>query len=78
VEVYVYEGHLGGFYTSDEELEHDVLYCDSCGDSDQLVATLTCKQDVKEFFGNLEDWYDKDYVAELQTKWEGFFDDNRG
>ena len=32
--MHIYESHLGGFYTSDEEISHDNLYCDSCGDSD--------------------------------------------
>ena len=31
---YVYESHLGGYYTSDELLDSDWLYCKQCGDSD--------------------------------------------
>ena len=31
---YIYESHMGGLYCSDEELDYESLYCDSCGDSD--------------------------------------------
>lgn len=32
--IYVYESHLGGYYTSDVLLDSDELYCEQCGDSD--------------------------------------------
>ena len=36
--VYVYESHLGGYYTSDELLDSDWLYCEQCGDSDWCLG----------------------------------------
>lgn len=31
---YVYESHIGGFYTSECRLEHEFLYCKKCGGVD--------------------------------------------
>ena len=44
---YLYENHMGGFYTSDERLDHSSLYCEQCGDSDWLIGSFTT---VKEFW----------------------------
>ena len=37
-EQFIYENHLGGFYTSSTEYDYDMLYCDSCGDSDTFLG----------------------------------------
>lgn len=42
---YLYDNHLGGLYTSDEELDYDCLYCDTCGDSDVLIGSFSTIQD---------------------------------
>ena len=31
---HIYESHMGGVYCSENFLDYDYLYCDSCGDSD--------------------------------------------
>lgn len=32
---YIYQNHLHGYvYITSEELDYDVLYCETCGDSD--------------------------------------------
>jgi len=36
---FVYYGHLGGLYWSDDELDYDDLDCE-CGDGDDFVGTL--------------------------------------
>lgn len=41
MEYYVYESHLGGYYATDDLLDYEDTYCDSCGDSDQLVFSGT-------------------------------------
>lgn len=41
---YVYENHLGGFYTTDEELSYDDLYCDECGDSDGIIGKIDTEE----------------------------------
>lgn len=35
---YVYESHLGGYYTSDTLLDSDQLYCEQCGDGDWCLG----------------------------------------
>lgn len=35
---YVYESHLGGYYTSDDYISSYDLYCEQCGDSDQCLG----------------------------------------
>lgn len=36
--MYFYESHMGGVYSSEEELDYEMLYCDSCGDSDREIG----------------------------------------
>ncbi len=36
--MYFYISHMGGIYTSEEELDPDFLYCETCGDSDWLIG----------------------------------------
>lgn len=42
---YLYDSHMGGLYTSDEELDYDYLYCETCGDRDMLIGSFTTIQD---------------------------------
>lgn len=36
--VYVYMSYLGGYYTSEFLESADLLYCETCGDYDELVG----------------------------------------
>lgn len=36
---YLYENHMGGFYTTTRELDYEELYCEECGDSDGIVCS---------------------------------------
>ena len=36
--MYIYESHLGGLYTSDEQIPYEDLYCEECGDSDMELG----------------------------------------
>ncbi len=51
IKLYLYEGHMGGLYISDELYSYDRLYCDSCGDSDNLITSGT-----KEYLINIIDF----------------------
>lgn len=43
--MYIYENHMGGFYSSDESLDYEDLYCAQCGDSDhELGFASTVKE----------------------------------
>lgn len=35
---YIYEGHMGNFFTTNEKWDYNQLYCDSCGDSDTFIG----------------------------------------
>jgi hypothetical protein len=54
---YLYEGHLGGIYVSDDELDYDTLYCEQCGDSDWLIGPF---ETIKDFWGLIKDDCDID------------------
>lgn len=36
--MYIYASHMGGLFTADEPLEWEVLYCETCGDSDTEIG----------------------------------------
>lgn len=44
--MYIYEGHMGGLYTSDEPLDYEDLYCEQCGDSDWLVGYADTREEA--------------------------------
>lgn len=44
--MYIYEGHLGGLYTTEEPLEYEDLYCEECGDSDTLIGYAETKEEA--------------------------------
>lgn len=53
--MYLYEGHMGGFYTSEDEIDYDDLYCEQCGDSDSLIGWFDSKEELREWF---EEFYE--------------------
>ena len=48
---YLYEGHMGGLYTSDYYIDPDELYCEQCGDSDWLLGEY---ETLNEFWDLIE------------------------
>ena len=36
--MYLYENHMGGLYSTQEEQEFEDLYCEQCGDSDWFIG----------------------------------------
>ena len=46
--MYIYESHLGSLYTSDEPIEDEKLYCETCGDSDTLVRYAETREEAWE------------------------------
>ena len=46
--MYVYEGHMGSLYISDEVLDYEDLHCDQCGDSDWLVGYADTREEAWE------------------------------
>lgn len=48
---YLYEGHMGGLYTSDYYINPDELYCEQCGGSDWLLGEY---ETLNEFWDLIE------------------------
>lgn len=48
---YLYEGHLGGLYTSDYYIDPDELHCEQCGDSDWLLGEY---ETISDFWDLIE------------------------
>lgn len=49
IKIYIYEGHMGNLYTSDEPLDYDELYCEQCGDSDWLLGYAETKEEAWDY-----------------------------
>lgn len=63
---YIYESHLGGLYTTDEEQSYGSLYCDECGDSDSFVGKIDSDNVSIWDFMNLV-WDSKDVETDVKT-----------
>ena len=65
--MFIYESHMGGLYTSSEELDWDRLYCETCGDYDWLIGEADTKEEAWELLKDDTDingsgGWDYDYV----------------
>lgn len=58
--MYIYESHMGGFFTSDEVLDYEDTYCEECGDSDTFIG---CADTQEEALRLLEDEICRDYTG---------------
>ena len=74
--MYIYQGHLGSLYTSDEYLDYDDLYCEQSGDSDWLIGYATTREEALELLKDDTDidgsgGWDYDYVQEfIKVNWD--------
>ncbi len=48
--MYIYESHMGGLYTSDEPIDYDDLYCETCGDSDMELFEAETMTEAWNYF----------------------------
>ena len=67
---YIYEGHMGSLYVTDEYQEYEVLYCEQCGDSDSLLGHANNKKEAWELLKSETDingsgGWGYDYIQEL-------------
>lgn len=53
--MYIYENHLGGYYTSDTMCDHEEMYCEQCGDSDTYLGEASSKKAIRKLLGNGRD-----------------------
>ena len=74
--MYIYEGHMGGLYTSDDPLDYEDLYCEECGDSDWLIGYAETREEVWNLLKDDTDidgsgGWDCDYVQEfINENWD--------
>lgn len=52
--MYLYESHLGGYYTSEDEIPYEDLYCETCGDSDQYLCSGTEEEIISQFYYDID------------------------
>lgn len=62
--MYLYENHMGGFYTTDYEQDQDDLYCEQCGDSDRYIGEVNIVKDALDLLLS-SSWLD-DYIYLLE------------
>lgn len=74
--MYIYEGHMGGLYVSDDDLDYDDLYCEICGDCDTLIGEADTREEAWELLKrdvdiNGSGGWDCDYVWKfIKEYWE--------
>lgn len=74
--MYIYKGHLGGLYTSEELIEYEDLYCEECGDSDNLIGYAETIKDAWDLLKEDTDingsgGFEYDYVQEfINSNWD--------
>lgn len=73
--MYIYQSHMGGLYTSDDELDYEQTYCETCGDSDWLIGYAETREEAWELLKddtNIDGsgGWDYDYVQDFLRNWE--------
>lgn len=73
--MYIYESHMGGLYTSYDELDYEQIHCESCGDSDWLIGYAETKQDAWKLLKDDTDidgsgGWDYKYIQDFLDNWE--------
>lgn len=71
--MYIYEGHLGHLYTSNDILDYEDLYCEECGDSDSLIGYAETREEAWNMLKGDTDidgsgGWDYNYVQEFINK----------
>lgn len=65
---YIYEGHLGGLYTSEEPVPYNRLYCEQCGDSDNELGYAENRAEAKEIMESYDMFTDECIEAFLDEE----------
>ena len=73
--MFIYESHMGGLYTSSEELDWDRLYCETCGEYDWLIGEADTKEEAWELLKDDTDingsgGWDYNYIQNFLKNWE--------
>lgn len=73
--MFIYESHLGGLYTSSEEIPFEALFCETCGDYDSLIGEADTREEALELLKDDTDidgsgGWTYDYVQEFLSNWD--------
>lgn len=74
--MYIYQGHMGGLYTSYDALDYDDLYCEQCGDSDWLIGHASTRKEAWDLLKDDVDvngsgGWNYDYIKRfIKTNWD--------
>ena len=50
--MYLYEGHMGNLFLSEESIPWDELYCETCGDSDIEIGRFESAHEVLAYMAD--------------------------
>lgn len=65
--MYIYEGHLGNLYVSNNKLNFNDLYCETCGDWDRLIGKAQTKEEAFNLFQ--KDEWNMEYIKDFINKY---------
>ena len=73
--MYIYQSHMGGLYTSDDELDYEQTYCETCGDSDWLIGYAETREETWDLLKddtNIDGsgGWDYEYIQDFLRNWE--------
>lgn len=73
--MYIYQSHMGGLFVSDDVLDYEQIYCETCGDSDFLLGYAETREEAWELLKDDTDingsgGLNYDYVQEFLKNWE--------
>lgn len=73
--MYIYQSHMGGLYTSDDELDYEQTYCETCGDSDWLIGYAETREEAWDLLKddtNIDGFggWDYEYIQDFLKNWE--------
>ena len=57
--LYIYDGHLGRFYTSEYPIPDDLLYCEVCGDYDWELGFAENRAEAKGILQSQDSYSDE-------------------
>lgn len=73
--MYIYESHMGSLFVSDDILDYEQTYCETCGDSDFLLGYTETKEEAWELLKDNTDinssgGWNYEYVQEFLKNWD--------
>lgn len=73
--MYIYQSHMGGLYTSDDELDYEQTYRETCGDSDWLIGYAETREEAWDLLKddtNIDGsgGWDYEYIQDFLRNWE--------